>query len=98
VLAALQLVLLATFMATEPASGRGIKPGVAATIVTTLVLSASIPHLLAWTNPATAQELAAGVLCGAIIGGWLGCRAALRRVGRRMRITGAILGDRKADA
>ena len=83
-----QLVLLTGFLALEPASGRGIKPGAALTIVTALVLCAFVPHLLAWTNPATGQELAAGVACGAIIGVWLGCRAVLQRLGQRLSLIG----------
>jgi hypothetical protein len=83
-LAVLQFVLLASFLAIEPASGRGVKLRTGITIVTALVLAALIPHLLAWTNPATGQELAAGVVCGAIIGVWLGCRAVLRRFSQRM--------------
>jgi hypothetical protein len=91
-LAICQLVLLAGFLALEPTSGRGIKPGAALTIVTALVLCAFIPHLLAWTNPATGQELAAGVACGAIIGAWLGCRAVLRRLSQRLSPTGRAAG------
>jgi hypothetical protein len=83
-LAVLQLVLVAGFLGIEPASGRGIKLGAGGTIVSALVVSAFIPHLIAWTNPATGQELPAGVVCGAIIAVWLGCRAVLRRRGQRM--------------
>jgi hypothetical protein len=79
-LAVLQFVLLAVFLAIEPAYGRGVSPRAGITIVTALVFFAFIPHLLAWTNPATGQELAAGAMCGAIVGVWLGCRTVLRAI------------------
>jgi hypothetical protein len=88
--AALQLVLLAGFLGLEPASGRGLKLGAGVTIAAALVVSAFIPHLLAWSNPATGQELAAGVVCGAIISVWLGCRAVLRQLGQRMSSLGRV--------
>jgi len=79
-LAVLQLLLLVNFLASEPARGRGVNLGVGVVVAAALVTSALIPHLIAWTNPATGQELTAGVLSAGIIGIWLSLRFVLRRV------------------
>ncbi len=96
-LAAFQTVLLVGFLATEPAVASGIKLGAGAAIGLALALSAAIPHLVAWTTPATGQEMTAGVLAGGIICVWLSCRAVLRFIGRRWRGAAAVLGGRKTD-
>ena len=95
-LALLQFLLVAGFLATERGPGRGVEPKVGMTIVAALIISASVPHFLAWTNTAVGQELAAGAAALAIAGVWLGCRAVLRRIGRLGRMATPVLGDREA--
>jgi hypothetical protein len=97
-LALLQFLLLGGFLATERAPGRGIKPKGGVTIVAALVVSASVPHFLAWTNPAVGQELAVGAAGLAIVGVWLGCRAALRFLQGRARSSEDVFNDRGAGA
>ena len=79
VLAAIEMLLLVGFLAIAPPPERGVKLRAAKMIAAAIVLCALIPHLEAWTNPPTGQELTAGVICGAIVALWVGCRAALQR-------------------
>ena len=95
-LALLQFLLVAGFLATERGPRRGVKPKVGMTIVAALMISASVPHFLAWTNIAVGQELAAGAAAFAIVGVWLGCRAVLWRIGRLRSMAILVLGDRDA--
>jgi hypothetical protein len=76
-LAVLELVLLAGFLAIEPAPKWCGKLGASATMVSALAVSVAIPHFLAWTNPATGQELATGAVFVAIVTVWLSCRTML---------------------
>lgn len=84
-LAVVQMLMLAVFLAMAPSPDRDTQPRAGKMIAAVIVLSALIPHLIAWTNPPTGQELSAGVICGAIVTLWLGCRAAIRRFSGRWR-------------
>ena len=84
-LATAQMLLLIGFLAMAPPPGSDMKRRAGKAIATAIALSALIPHIIAWTSGPTGQELSAGVICGAIVVLWLGCHAAIRRLGRRWR-------------